>query len=44
MTKQRILAADLPRLFVAAMCLPLYLLGAGCSRQEAAPLRVGSSM
>jgi NitT/TauT family transport system substrate-binding protein len=43
MTKQRILPADLLRWFVAAMCLPFCFLSAGCSRQEAAPLRVGSS-
>jgi len=43
MTKQRILATGLLRWFAAAMCLPLCFIGAGCSRQEAAPLRVGSS-
>jgi NitT/TauT family transport system substrate-binding protein len=35
---------DLLRWLVAATCLPLCFLGAGCSRQEPAPLRVGSSM
>jgi NitT/TauT family transport system substrate-binding protein len=44
MTRQRILRAAPLRWLVAAMCLPFCFLGAGCSRQEATPLRVGSSM
>jgi NitT/TauT family transport system substrate-binding protein len=44
MTRQRIHPTDRLRFFIAATCLPFCFLGAGCSRQEATPLRVGSSM
>jgi NitT/TauT family transport system substrate-binding protein len=44
MTRQRIFPAAPLRWLIAAMCLPFCFLGAGCSRQEPTPLRVGSSM
>jgi NitT/TauT family transport system substrate-binding protein len=44
MTKQGIFLADLLRFFLAATCLPLFFSSAGCSRQDATPLRVGSAM